>query len=178
MPRLSRGIVQQYLDEGDRSQSSAGKGRALEALICYMFECVPGVTVQFRNITDQANAQEIDVGLWNEQHRRGLFGFPSIILVECKNWAAAVSTDEVGWFDRKLRDRGQDFGVLVAANGITGNPDRLTSSHQIISDALKERREIVVVTRDDIVSIVDTSGLVTLLKQKRCMLAALRTSLL
>jgi len=68
---------------------------------------------------------------WNEFFSGGLPSpaFPPYILVECKNWSEKVSSNEVSWFDTKLRDRGLFLGILIATCGITGDPQRLTDAH-------------------------------------------------
>jgi hypothetical protein len=77
----------------------------------------------------------------------------------------------VNWFDTKLRNRGLDFGVLVATNGITGNGNDLTAAHHIVATALKERRRLVVICGDELTALADSSDLVKLIKEKLCDLA-------
>src|SRR5258707_15773493 len=122
MARISQRKVGQFLAVGQAAATTAAKGKALEDLICYVFECIPGFSVTQRNSLDVFQAEEIDVAFWNDQHRQGLRFPHNIILVECKNWSVPVSNDEVAFFDTKLRGRGLSFGILVAANGITGDP--------------------------------------------------------
>src|SRR5579864_4839579 len=83
------------------------KGKALEDLICFLFEAVPGIMTR-RNKKNIFETEEVDVFLWNEFFPGGLPSpaFPPHILVECKNWSEKVSSREVSWFDTKLRDRG------------------------------------------------------------------------
>ena len=50
----------------------------------------------------------------------------------------------------KLRRRGLSFGILVAANGITGDPVRRTAAHATIAGALTEQRKLIVRTVDEI----------------------------
>ena len=70
-----------------------------------------------------------------------------------------------------MRNRGVEFGILIAANGITGNPALLTDAHSIIATALKERRRLIVITMEEVKSLVDSSQLVHLIKEKLCDLA-------
>ena len=76
---------------------------------------------------------------------------------------------------RKLQNRGLDFGILVAARGITGNAQERTSAHQIIAQSLSNRRRIVILTRNDIITMRDTALLVTLIKTRLCELAVTGT---
>lgn len=171
MARISQRRVQQFLQLGENGQTTTERGRALEDLICYIFEKIPGISVPIRNQRNIFNTEEIDVALWNEKHPRGFIFLPYIILIECKNWSAPVSSAEVSWFDRKLRDRGLPFGVLIAANGITGDAQHRTEAHSIVAGALPENRRIVVITRQEIELIANTDQIVRLIQTKLCELA-------
>jgi hypothetical protein len=92
-------------------------------LACYLFESIPGISVLHRNALNVFGSEEIDVAFWNEQDPEGLKWLEAFLLVECKNWSAAVGSAEVITFLAKLRNRGLDFGIMIAAKGITGNPD-------------------------------------------------------
>ena len=81
----------------------------------------------------------------------------------------------MAWFDRKLRSRGLDFGILVALSGITGDANDRTSAHQIIAQSLSEYRRIVVLTASDLSSLANTGVLVDLIKVKLCELAVTGT---
>lgn len=83
----------------------------------------------------------------------------------------------MAWFDRKLQDRHIDFGILVAANGITGIPNLLTSANHVIADALRDGREIIVVTRRELEVMTSSDDIVDLLKDKQTRLKLKRTSL-
>ena len=89
-------------------------------------------------------------------------------MVECKNWSNPVSSQEVSWFDSKLRRRAQPFGILIAANGITGDPTEKTSAHNIIQTSLGEGRQLGIITIDEILNFKDTEGLITLIQTKLC----------
>jgi hypothetical protein len=151
----------------DHTASNAERGKSLETLVAELFLEIPGLRYDQRNRLAMFGAQEIDIAVWNDQDRKGLYGFAQMFLIECKNWSSPVGSLEVAWFDTKLRMRGLDFGVLVAMNDITGNEHARTSAQAIISSALAEKRSIVVITRDDLETLSDTDSLVELLKIKR-----------
>jgi len=176
MGRISQSRVSWYWRTADTGKTVAEQGKALEDLICYVFGKIPGVSVEKRNLLNVFDTEEVDVALWNEKNQNGLFFLPYILLVECKNWSKAVDSAEVSWFDRKLKDRGLTFGVLIAAKGITGNPARLTAAHSIIAGALREQRNIVVLTRAEIQATNDTDQIVRLFKEKLCDLAVVGTA--
>ena len=147
------------------------RGKALEDLVCYLFNQVPGISITHRNELNAFDTEEIDVAVWNDGDPDGLFFLPYIILIECKNWSSRVSSAEVSWFDSKLRSRGLDFGILIAARGITGNAADLTAAHSIVAGALRDRRRFLVITTDELLALPSTEALARLIKQKLCDLA-------
>lgn len=175
MATLSSQRIIRLLQIGKDSSTTTEQGKSLEGLICYVFGKVPGITVTHRNRLNTFHSEEIDVALWNEKRPRILDFLPNVILVEAKNWSRPVGSAEVSWFDRKLRSRGLDFGILVAVSGLTGDSQNRTSAHQIIAQSLGEHRRIVVLTADDLTSLSNTEVLVDLIKLKLCELAVTGT---
>ena len=186
MPTISQKVIQSYLDRGDKSKTTYDKGKALEDLICYLFEQVPGISTGTRNKLNTFKSEEIDIAFWNRLDADGFYFLPNIILVECKNWSKPVGSEEVNWFDErprvadpqgvsgvrrkgtrefdsKLKRRGQSFGILVATNGITGDAQKIEAAHEIIRVALSEGRQLIVITRDEIEKFKNTEQLVKLL---------------
>jgi hypothetical protein len=170
MGAIDREVVASYWTRGDRARTSHAKGKALEDLIAYLFVQIPGLAESVRNQLNAFGAQEVDVAFWNEQLREGLRQFDHLLLVECKNWDKPVGDGELSIFREKLRSRGRPLGILVAARGITGDPELRNRAHQQLASALAEGREILVVTRREIEALGDTEELVRLLKQKRLQL--------
>lgn len=105
MVRISTRIIQHFLQSCKDSEEETDKGKALEDLICYIFNKIPGVTLRTRDQKNIFGNQEIDLVFWNEQHPYGLKFFHNIILVECKNWSKPVGANEVKLFDVKFKDR-------------------------------------------------------------------------
>jgi hypothetical protein len=177
MAEISQSTIQAYVESGSNSSTTADQGRALEDMICYIFEQVPGISITRRNDLNSFRTEEIDIALWNDTHTDGFHFLPNIILVECKNWSSRVTSSEVNWFDAKLRNRGLDFGILVAMNGITGDPEQLTAAHSIVASALKESRRLLIIKGDELLPLRDSSELVRLVKEKLCDLAVKGTLL-
>jgi len=169
--------IRELLQRSDGEEDSVKKGRLLEDLICHMLEGIPGITITLRNELDAFRAGEIDVAFFNEQHVDGLFFLDHIVLAECKNWSEPVGSDELRIFDAKLKERGLTMGILIAANGVTGDPQLLSSAHNTVAVALQDGRRIVVITREEIEAIDDAAEIVELLKRKLLGLHAKRTSL-
>ncbi|WP_162244464.1 restriction endonuclease [Rhizobium sp. Leaf391] len=171
MPPIDAAVIDAYLATGADGATTTEKGRALEDLICYLFGLVPGIAVTRRNQMNAFHTEEIDVALWNDTDPLGLPFLPNIILVECKNWSARVSSNEVSWFLTKMRNRGQDFGILLAPNGITGVAEDLSAAHSLIAGAQAERRRLIVLNADDLRALTDTDQLILMIKEKLCDLA-------
>jgi hypothetical protein len=171
MVRLSTECIESFFHTGNSASTTTEKGRALEDLVCYIFETVPGIEVARRNVLNVFATEEVDVAFWNNRQQNGLYFLPNIILVECKNWSQPLSSQEVAYFVQRLQNRGRDFGILVAANGITGGPDDLNRAHYEIAMALGRGLNVVILTREEIISLRDTTQLVRLLKEKLCELA-------
>lgn len=165
MVKLSQDKIRQFLAKGDNAQTTTEKGRALEDVICYIFEKIPDISCTARNQTDVFHSEEIDIAFFNEQS--GVLKFlPNIIFVECKNWSKPLGSDGVRVFDSKLRESGLEFGLLVAANGVSGDKEEYMSACHVMKGALKEKRQIIVLTRQDIEAFTDTDDVVRTIKQR------------
>jgi restriction endonuclease len=175
MPRYSPREINGHLTRSDNGANTTDRGRALEDLVCYLFGRVPGISITHRNVINEFESEEIDVALFNDKHRLGFPFLHHVILVEAKNWSSPVGSHEVAWFDSKLRQRGLPFGVLVAMNGITGTATDRTAAHAIIAAALPEQRQLIVLTRAELLALVSTQQLVSLVKQKLTDLAVVGT---
>jgi hypothetical protein len=171
MTPIDRAHVVALFATGDTATTTTARGRALEDLITYLFELIPGITVTARNELNAFKAEEIDVAFWNEGDPVGLRMFDHLILVECKNWSTPAGYPELAVFFDKLQSRGRPLGIFVAASGITGDPSSLTAAHSVLARALTQGREILVITRREIEKLTNTDELVLLLKRKRAQLA-------
>jgi len=177
MAVISKRTIQRHFARGDAATNTTAQGNALEDLICYVFQKLPGISVTRRNEKNAFHTEEIDVAFWNEQQPKGLPFLPNVILVECKNWSTTVGSEQVNWFDTKLKNRGLSFGILVATKGITGDDNDITDAHSIIAGALRESRQLVVITKDELLKLSDTSDLILMIKEKLCDLAVKGTVL-
>lgn len=166
MGKLSRKKIKQFFADADAAAKKADKGKCLEDLACHLFESVPGFSISARNKKNAYDTQEIDIALWNDQHPKGFKALNFLILVECKNWDKPVGSMEVNWFITKIRDRALDFGILIAANGITGSEVDKKNAHDVASKALKDGIRLVVITRAEIEDLQNAGQLVALIKQK------------
>ena len=170
MARYSQNIIATHLNAGNIGATTAIKGKAFEDLVCYLFGHIPGVEITQRNALNNFATEEIDVAIWNEKRPKGLYFLPHIVLIECKNWSNPVSSIEVNWFASKLENRGRDYGILIANNGITGAAADLTAAHSIVSTHLAKGRHIIVINRAEISQLQETQDIIKLMKQKLCSL--------
>ena len=69
----------------------------------------------------------------------------------------AAYSEQVSWFLTKIRHRGVRFGILIAANGITGEPEHLSRANFLVAVELATSGiRTVIVTREEIEKL--TSG--------------------
>ena len=163
----STSAIRRYLQESDTAPTADRKGALLESLAKHLFSKIAGVSFQDKNVLDGPRAHELDVVFWNNQPKSSLFFLGAIIIVECKNTGRPVSARDVGWYVRKLQDNGCDHGILLALSGITGKRDGRSNAYsEVIGALIRDRIRILVLTRTDILSLVQPADLVSLLKQK------------
>jgi len=165
MPQLPRAEIKAVVKRLNSASTSFQKGKAFEDYICLIFKSIPGIEIARRNEMNTFLTEEIDVVLWNSK-REGLDFLPNIILIECKNWSSAVGSEEVSYFKEKLESRSCEYGFLIAANGITGDPDNLLRAHSIISRALLQKTRIMIIKLEELQRITDSDDLVNLIKEK------------
>jgi hypothetical protein len=168
MPKFSSKKIRDFFAKSDAAITNADKGRHLEDLAVYLFEKIPGISITARDRKNTFDTEEIDVALWNEQHAKGFKTLNFLIIVECKNWSSPVGSMEVNWFLTKIKNRALDFGILIAANGITGNDEDKRQAHDIVSKALAEGVRMILLTRDEILDLADSDELVHIVKRKLC----------
>ncbi|MBE5887050.1 MAG: restriction endonuclease [Lachnospiraceae bacterium] len=160
--------INQMINESQSSSTTYDNGRKFEDLACYLFETIPGITIAKRNAMNQYDTEEVDVSIWNDKHQDGLPFINNIFLVECKNWSSSVGSVDVNWFATKVEDRGLDFGVLLATNGITKETDEIKRAQSILSGYLRKHIRIIVIDKEEILSLVNTYDMINLIKNKIC----------
>ena len=158
-------VVRRYLTDAGGAATSDEKGKLYEELVMYLFEAVPGCIAE-RNLTNVFRTEQIDVAVGNAQLGDGLCLLPHVILVECKDWDKPVDSSTLGYFMNILAGRGIELGVLVAANGITGNRDDLTNAHALGLTASPRAIKIVVISTDDIAGLRSVDNFVELLHRR------------
>jgi hypothetical protein len=148
------------------ARKNAVRGKAYEDLACYLFSCVPGVTIIGRNRLNTFATEEIDVACYSKMDPDGLLHLNPFFLVECKGWLHPVTSEQVGWFLTKIEHRGTNFGVLIAAKGITGVSEHLTAAHSLVARALWKKIRMVIITRTEIEALNSGEELAQLIIRK------------
>ncbi len=166
MAAYSKKTILEFVAKGDAAATTSEKGKALEDLICYVFQKIPGLSLTQRNAKNTYESEEIDVAFFNDQDAAGLNFLGQILIVECKNWKIPVGSSEVSWLAWKIRRRSLECGILVAANGITGDPKDGKDSHDIVTAALADGIRLLVITLDELQGLQTSKELVMLLKRK------------
>ncbi|SDR18223.1 Restriction endonuclease [Pseudomonas grimontii] len=147
--------------------NTAEKGAALEEVVAETLCQLEGVGVIKRNILDNAGSLEIDILLYNHRLRDGLPFLPTHLIIECKNWQAPVNSATLTVFTGKLRKFRVDFGILVAANGITGDAQDRTAAHAHLRSVYdRDGLAVIVITRAEIEALRDTEDLGLLMREK------------
>jgi hypothetical protein len=157
--------IRRYLADAQAAATSDAKGKLYEELVKYLFEAVPGCFAE-SNITNVFRTEQVDVAVGNGKLPDGLWLLPHVILVECKHWDEPVDSGRVGYFMNILAGRGVELGILVAANGITGNRDDLTNAHALGLHGSPRGLKIVVITTEDIANLQSVADLIELLHRR------------
>ena len=176
MPAYSKAKIKRFLKKSDTAPTDDAKGDPFEELFCYLFGKIPGITHIERNELSIFSSEEIDAAAWNEQDPRGLKSLNTPIPIECKSSMHPISSKDGDWFISKIRRRRLDFGILVAAKGISGDADKGTGAHNVVSGAIQEGIRVIVITRAELEALISSEELVQLIKVKICKLVVKRTA--
>jgi hypothetical protein len=163
---LKPATVKQLLETVSAAPDTDRQGKAYEELAAYLFECIPGCIIE-RNTITFFHSEQVDLGVGNDKHADGLTILPHVIIVECKDWSRPVDSKTLGYFINLLRNRSAEVGILIAANGITGDKDELTNAHSLGAPAMADKGiKVLVITTPEIAALTCTADLVDLLKRR------------
>jgi len=176
MPRYSQVKIQRLLNESDNAPTADAKGEKLEELAVYLFEKIRGISFYDKNILDGNRAHELDVVFWNPSTQSDIGFLDLVLIIECKNTGNPVSSADVGWFIRKLQDRGSTYAILIALSGITGAADGVSNAHsEVLSALVRDRIKLIVIVRNEILALTSTDDLIELIKNKVMTLTLYKT---
>jgi hypothetical protein len=166
MPFSYRKIARRLL-EGDNATITEEIGAALEDVVGWTLCSLPGVRVLYRDVVNQTNSAEIDLFLFNNPRSSPIEFLPQYLIVECKNWRSPVNSATVRDFIAKVRSTRQEVGILVAANGITGDAADQTAANDEIRLAFdRDGIKILVLTRSEIEQFRSSGDIVLLFEEK------------
>lgn len=166
MPVIDHVVIATTLANGDAG-NSAQKGAALEIVVSDTFCQLEGVGLIRKNVIDNAGSLEIDILLYNQRHPAGLPFLSNHLVVECKNWAVPVNTATLTVFTGKLRKFRVDVGILVAANGITGDAHERTAAHEHLRHVYdRDGLAVIVIARTELEALRNTDDLGRLVREK------------
>jgi Holliday junction resolvase-like predicted endonuclease len=161
--------LKELLDAGQNAPTAKAKGDALEEAICVCLESLAGVEVIARNSISQRGSFEIDVVIHNNKSaaKTAVAFLNSIVLVECKNWERPVDCKTIRDFLHKVTGAKEKVGILIAANGITGDAQDVTRGHDVLRQAFdNDGTKILVITAEEIRSLTNSEELVVMLRNK------------
>jgi hypothetical protein len=161
MAIIGRVRVRTILEAGDRAATTRAQGNALEEATAYVFSKIPGVTLHDRQVRNVFGVDETDLIFINNRGLSGVDVLDVALIVECKNLTRPVGFQSVQDFAAMLENKGASSGVLVASNGLTGEPGH--DAYRALETALTRGRRIVVLTRADLESMATTDQLVRLI---------------
>ena len=144
-------MIRRYLTDAKAAAVSDAKGKLYEELLIYLFEAVPGCIAE-HNLTNVFRTEQIDV-------RLAMPGIMAVCAFAARNPCGVkdrgkpVNSTTVGYLINILAGRGVGLGILVVANGITGDRDDLTNAHALGLHGSPRAIKIVVITTEDIASL-------------------------
>ncbi|MCH6575228.1 MAG: DUF2299 family protein [Bacteroidetes bacterium] len=130
------------------------------------FILLQGLTYQY-----DSKENEIKILCWNEQHPDGLYFFPSILVVGAINWLDPVASNHIKWFVGNMKKMGLSCGILFAVGKLTEDDVERSDTRDLISLALGDEREVIILDGSDLEKLSSSERLVALIKEKLCELA-------
>lgn len=158
--------LKRRITASEQATTAKDKGDSFESLSEYLFEHLNGVVVQHKD--QNTPSEEIDLVLWNAQVEDVLRPWEAIILVECKNWSTPSGAPVLDSFIGKMRRRRLTTGIFIAANGVTGNYNRMDGAIGIIQAAMQDGIRVITITLDDIKAITSLDDIRELIRIRFC----------
>jgi len=171
MTNISQTKINQILSLIKKSESIEEQRYAMKSLITDVLEKIPGVSVTERNGSNNSKENEIKIVCWNEQPTDGLYFFPSILAIGAIKWLDPVGSDHIKWFVGNMKKMGLSCGILFTVDNLTEDDVEREDTRKLISIALSDEREVVILDGSDLEKLTSSKQLVSLIKEKLCELA-------
>jgi hypothetical protein len=162
MTDLDPGVVKRMLADAEAETEADARGRLFEALLVYIFDSVPSSLV-VPNVKNFFGAEQIDLAVSNGGD---FVGLPDEFLVECKNYADPMDSKAVGYFLFICLSRGAKLAIVAASHGISGAGADMTYAHSLAMPASAMGCRLVVIDRDDLLSLGTAGDLVQILRRR------------
>jgi hypothetical protein len=157
--------VAALLDAADAAPNHQAQGALYEEACDYIFSEIPGCLVE-RNVTNIFQTQQIDLAVGCLPVPGGLGLFPTVFLVECKDWDKPVDSATLGYFISILHGRAIRLGVLIAANGITGSAEDMRNAHALGFQHGSVGLNVLVLTAAELRAVTTIEAFVDLLHRR------------
>lgn len=171
MAKISQLKISQILSLIRKSESIEEQQYAMKWLMTNVLEKIPGLSVTEKNGSKESKENEIKIVCWNEQRQDGLYFFPSILAVGAINWLDPVGSNHIKWFVSNMKKMGLSCGILFAVGKLTEDDVERSDSRDLISLALGDEREVIILDGSDLEKLASSERLVALIKEKLCELA-------
>lgn len=158
-------VVRDHLNAAASALDTDAQGKAYEKLIVYLFETTPGCIAE-SDLISAFGSEQVDVAVGNMGVPDGPALLPATFLVECKNWSRPVDSSTIGYFINTLANRSVEAGLLIAAQGITGDARDKSYAHSLLIQASARRISILVVTTEEVASLASGSEFVEMLNRR------------
>ncbi len=171
MAKISQLKISQILSLIRKSESIEEQQYAMKWLMTNVLEKIPGLSITEKNGSKESKENEIKIVCWNEQNPDGLYFFPSILAVGAIKWLDPVGSNHIKWFVSNMKKMGLSCGILFAVGKLTEDDVERSDTRDLISLALGDEREVIIIDGSDLEKLSSSERLVALIKEKLCELA-------
>lgn len=150
----------------EEAETNNEKGRSLEELASKLFSSIDGFSVKYNNLRTASSEVDIVIEYDRNQYNKVFDEYGRYFLAECKNWDDPVDSKTVRDFQVKVTKTRTKLGFLIAKNGITGKDNSVNALREIYSSFDRDGICIVVLTIEDIKSVISGTDISTLIDEK------------
>ena len=150
----------------EEAETNSEKGRSLEELASKLFSSIDGLSVKYNNLRTASSEFDIVIEYDKSQYNKVFDEYGRYFLAECKNWDEPVDAKTLRDFLLKVTKTKTQLGFLIAKNGITGKDSSVNALREIYSSFDRDGICIVVLTIEDIKSVISGTDISTLIDEK------------
>lgn len=137
------------LIKNTKTTKSYDKGKALEDLAYYFFDCIEGIKVIDRNIRN--STEELDLCFCNFTNDSSFWKMGPIVLVECKNHSRKISAKTIRNLNSIMEAKGITTSILFTSSTLT------KPALEEIQKAKNLNKHIIVFYVQDLINNLDRS---------------------